>query len=218
MTATQVYSLAFPSNEVIGTVVFQIIGAAWAGSAIPQMRLGGPQAASDSGLVAGAFKNCAYINVATGAQVAAGTAITADGIYAVTAPGVEVALSHTQVTGSALVYFTPLELPLSQYSAGIIGDLTNGIYVQSKPSSATVTVVSIATTATLIVAANTARKALIIQNADAAAAMFIGTSSGVTTANGYKVAAGASVTLSPSNNTWYGIVASGTVSANAIEV
>lgn len=218
MTATQVYPLAFPSHAVIGTVVFQIVGTTWAGNAVPQIRMGGPQAASDAGLGASTLKNCSYVNVSTGAQVAAGTAITADGIYAVTAPGVEVVLNHTQVTGSALVYFIPLEMPLAQYVAGLIGDITNGIYVQSKPSSATVTVVSIATSATSIVAANAARKALIIQNADATNPMFIGTTSGVTTANGYKVAAGASVTLSPSNNTWFGIVAATPVSANAIEV
>jgi hypothetical protein len=71
-----------PSGEdAVASVVFQVFGAAGGFSSIPAI------AVEESGQTG---TNVQYYNVATGANLTAGTAITADGIYAVYAPGCKV--------------------------------------------------------------------------------------------------------------------------------
>ncbi len=75
-----VQPLGGSGGEVIGTVVFQITAAAGGFSTIPR-------AVIDSIGTAATGQNIVYTNVLTGAVVAAGTAITSNGIYAVFSPG-----------------------------------------------------------------------------------------------------------------------------------
>ena len=72
------------------------------------------------------------------------------------------------------------------------------------------------TTADLILAANTLRKAAIIQNAGAVD-VYLGPS-GVTTSSGLLLAAGASLVDSASTSAWYGITSSGTADLRVCEV
>lgn len=68
---------------------------------------------------------------------------------------------------------------------------------------------SVGTSATLIGAAKSTAKSLVVSNTGAST-VFLG-GSGVTTANGFPLAAGASIDFSDFNGQLYGIVASGTV-------
>ena len=76
-------------DEVVTSVVFQISGASSL-QTTPRISLDGSSATPT---------NCQYINVATGAVSAAGTLITADGVYGVYAPASRVQLNTT--VGSA---------------------------------------------------------------------------------------------------------------------
>lgn len=81
-------------EAVVSSVVFQIQSAAGGFSTIPRIR------AEES---TAALANVQYFNVQTGATIAGGTAITADGIYAVYAPGCQVALVTSAGTATAVV-------------------------------------------------------------------------------------------------------------------
>lgn len=81
------------SDGVIGSTVFQVSSAAGGFSCVPQI-------VTDLTLTAA---NVQYVNLATGAVSAAGTALTANGIYAVFNPGCAVVLNVTAGTASASV-------------------------------------------------------------------------------------------------------------------
>lgn len=81
-------------EDVVASVVFQIVNAAGGFSTIPRIRA--EEATS-------APVNVQYFNVQTGATIAGGTTITADGIYAVYAPGCQVALVTSAGTATAIV-------------------------------------------------------------------------------------------------------------------
>ena len=76
--------------------------------------------------------------------------------------------------------------------------------------------VTVTTDATLLIAARTNRKALIIQN-NSAGDIYIG-GSGITTSTGLKLAAGATFSDYVTSAAWYGIVASSTANVRVIEV
>lgn len=106
-------SLGMPTVGTVGCHVFQVIADAggWSGSALVKGRVGGSRLdgtpipdANLTGLI--------YYNVATKVKVVAATAITAAGIYAVEAPGIEVVLVYTHTSGGATVDGAPLDYPL----------------------------------------------------------------------------------------------------------
>lgn len=74
--------------------------------------------------------------------------------------------------------------------------------------------VSVGSTATLILAANSERKGSLIAN-NGASSLFLGMTAGVTTSNGMPIASGATFNNSGQNAVWkgaiWGIVTSGTV-------
>ncbi len=72
-------------DDIVGSVVFEISSAAGGFSSIPSINV--PPSSSTG--TATTPTNCQYINLSTGAISAAGTAITANGVYAVYAPGCE---------------------------------------------------------------------------------------------------------------------------------
>lgn len=77
--AERTLGTVMPSGEdAVCSVVFQIWSAAGGFSTIPRIAVEGSNQTS---------VNVAYYNVTTGAYINAGTAITANGIYAVYAPG-----------------------------------------------------------------------------------------------------------------------------------
>lgn len=104
------------------------------------------------------------------------------------------------------------EVPLSVTLAGY-----QRVAAKQIPGTATVTQVSLTTSAAIIVAANTARQGLVIKNIDASIVVYIG-ATGVTSSTGYPLAAGESVALSISSSAWYGVAASSTPKVAAIEV
>lgn len=71
-------------GDVVGSLVVQLTGT-WTGSVTPKARATGAAQASSV--------NVEYVNLATGASVAAGTAITANGLFAVKAGGLTVSLN-----------------------------------------------------------------------------------------------------------------------------
>lgn len=81
-------------EDVVSSVVFEIQSAAGGFSSIPRIRLEESTATP---------VNVVYFNVQTGAQIAGGTAITANGIYAVYAPGCQVSMVTSAGTATALV-------------------------------------------------------------------------------------------------------------------
>lgn len=76
--------------------------------------------------------------------------------------------------------------------------------------------VTVTDSATLIIAARTGRKALIILN-NSAGDVYIG-GTGVTTTNGFKLTTGQSFSDYATGAAWYGIVASSTANMRVIEV
>jgi hypothetical protein len=77
-------------GDKVGSFLIQVEGTSWSGSLVPQGQLPGAIVAS-VGWIA-----LAYENLNTGAEVAAGTAITVDGIYRVLADhGMLVRLDYT---------------------------------------------------------------------------------------------------------------------------
>lgn len=91
ITGTAAFPVATGSEDVIASIVFEV-SAADSLSMLPKASLNG------SGTTPA---NIAYVNLLTGAAVAAGTAITANGIYGVFAPNCYVTL--TASAGSCTV-------------------------------------------------------------------------------------------------------------------
>lgn len=77
--------------------------------------------------------------------------------------------------------------------------------------------VSVGASATPLLAANLGARARVLTNTHASATVFIGATSGVTTANGHPLAAGASMSITYTG-TLYGITASATVTVGASEI
>lgn len=105
-------SLGMPTVGTVGCVVIHVVDlGSWSGSAVVKIRVGGER--SDGTPIPDAqLVTVPYYNVATKAKVAAATAITAAGIYAIEAPGLEVVLVYTHTAGAAAVYGNPLDYPL----------------------------------------------------------------------------------------------------------
>jgi hypothetical protein len=98
-TTTDLYLGAAPGNA-IGSAIIQVEGSGWTGSITPQARLVGAVGASMG------WVSVAYHNLATAADVAAGTDITASGIYAVRLDqGMELCIDATVSAGSVKVLF-----------------------------------------------------------------------------------------------------------------
>jgi len=83
------------------------------------------------------------------------------------------------------------------------------------PGTRTQTAVTVATTATLLQAENSARCKLVIAN-NSTAPIYVGGAS-VTTATGIPIAAGASLVDDASEDAWYAIVAVGTADVRVEE-
>jgi hypothetical protein len=81
-------------GDAVASLVFQVTGT-WTGNLTPKARAQGVAQASSV--------NVAYVNLATGADVAAGTAITANGLFAVKAGGLVVSLSMASFAGTSAV-------------------------------------------------------------------------------------------------------------------
>ena len=98
------------------------------------------------------------------------------------------------------------------------GDSSFALAVQgTKGSKSAPTAVSVASTATSILAANTSRKAAFIAN-NGTQTVYLGRDNTVTTANGLPLAAGQTWPDDTSTDAWYGIVASGTCDVRFLEV
>lgn len=86
------FELGGGTDEVVGSVVFQITGASSLSGIVKAGIAGSSQTRP----------NIQYVNLATGAVSAAGTAITADGLYAVFAPGCRVDFVVSAGTATAV--------------------------------------------------------------------------------------------------------------------
>ncbi len=99
------------------------------------------------------------------------------------------------------------------------GDATSGLFVQIKSQTLGANIgtgqVNVTTTATLIKATTSTRRSITIKN-QGTVDMFIGTAT-VTTATGFLIKAGESITLSQNTAAIYGIVASGSTTAGYFE-
>jgi hypothetical protein len=91
---TESIELGDAAAELISSGVLHVQGTAWTGSITPK------GAARRSGLAPLALP---YQNLRTLADVAAGTPITADGLYAIRADGLELTLEHVWVAGSVQI-------------------------------------------------------------------------------------------------------------------
>lgn len=80
-------------DEVVGSVVFEVTAASSL-STIVSVQVEGSGSTPT---------NCQYINMATGAVSAAGTAITANGVYGVYSPGCAVTLTTSAGTATVFV-------------------------------------------------------------------------------------------------------------------
>ena len=98
----------------------------------------------------------------------------------------------------------------------VAGTANIGVVRQAQGNKAPATT-TIATTASQILAANSARKNCLLYNAGPAT-VYVGASSSVTVANGVPLAAGAYLTDDSSVDAWWGICASNTGAMSAIEV
>lgn len=90
ITGTSPFPVATGSDEVIASIVFEVSSASSL-SMLPKASLNGSNTTP---------ANICYTNILTGATVAAGTAITADGIYAVFAPNCYVTLTASSGTAT----------------------------------------------------------------------------------------------------------------------
>lgn len=90
--------LGTADDNVVGRVMLQVVGSGWTGGLTPMGRVD----------PAAPLVNLPYRNHGTNTPVAAGTAITADGLYDVDAPGMEVVLVHARTAGSVQIYPRPL--------------------------------------------------------------------------------------------------------------
>lgn len=96
--------------------------------------------------------------------------------------------------------------------------LRPGVISEAAKGTPTYGAVSVGTTATVIVAANTNRRTLSIFNNDASAVLYIGTTAGVNTSTGYPVPAGTSFQDTRTESGWWAVCASGTINTRYIEV
>lgn len=78
--------------------------------------------------------------------------------------------------------------------------------------------VTVESAATLIKAANTSRRAIVIQNLDAAKDLFLGLNANITVANGVKIPPGGQAFEDRYSGAIYCIVASGSVAVRYLEV
>lgn len=88
-------------------LIFSVVGATWTGTIKAAARIRGRGKAGDSTYPI----YLPILNLSTGAVVAAGTGVSADGIYAIATNGMEVRLEHTRAAGSVTVYGNMAELP-----------------------------------------------------------------------------------------------------------
>ncbi|GAC1397699.1 MAG: hypothetical protein NVSMB60_08010 [Mycobacterium sp.] len=86
-----------------------------------------------------------------------------------------------------------------------------------KGAAALPVAVSVTTTATLLIAANTARKVLMFTN-NGTQTIYYGGTSGVTTTIGLPLVAGATLIDGDSSGTWYAIVTAGTADVRVQEI
>lgn len=86
-----------------------------------------------------------------------------------------------------------------------------------RPKSAP-TAVAPTTSATLLLAANTARGVCLISNAHASATVYLGRDNTVTSSNGVPLPAGETLTDGLSTDAWWGIMASGTGDVRVLEI
>jgi hypothetical protein len=101
LNATAKISLGDASQYSVGRIVFQIVDdGSMSTSAVVKARVLG---LADAELIA-----VPYTNRATGATVAASTAITAEGLYEVDAAGVEIVLDNTYTSGAGTVHYVPV--------------------------------------------------------------------------------------------------------------
>ena len=92
------------SSGVVYSTVFQILNVAGSYSGIPRITtLMASAAKAGPGVPLATGTNAQYINVATGAVSSAGTAITANGIYGVYAPGCQVEIISSAGTADCYV-------------------------------------------------------------------------------------------------------------------
>lgn len=96
---TETISVGDSSHGYVGSTVLQVEGSGWTGQLVIQGRVRG------SGLT---MKALPYQNLITLADVAAGTPITADGLYAVRADGLEIEIVHTRTAGAVSLAAKPL--------------------------------------------------------------------------------------------------------------
>lgn len=110
--------------------------------------------------------------------------------------------AHVVYSPSAALFQNDCPNPLQTFTANV-GTQFDAAYV------------TVATTATLLSAANSNRQSVGIFNNDASAAMYVGDAS-VTTANGYPIPAGGQAFFDKSSAAIYGIVAASTINARTI--
>lgn len=95
LLAERTMGTVMPSGEdAITSVVFEVFNLAGGFSGLPRIDI---EEAAQTPI------NCQYVNVATGNPVAAGTPITAAGIYAVYAPGCKVYMTTSAGTATCEV-------------------------------------------------------------------------------------------------------------------
>lgn len=149
-----------------------------------------------------------------GGSVTLASGAVASGAYAAgsIASGAAVAGAITDLA-SLLTFFdtTVYDGTNNAVKFSLAADLTT-----NSGSLSTVAQVSVGTSSTLILAANTSRKSMAITN-QGASTIFLG-NTGVTTSTGFALAAGATLSDVTTTVAWYGVVASGTVTAGVIEV
>lgn len=286
--AIEVKPLTTGHESAVSTVVVQVSGIASAsGSMVPQLHV----SMEGQDLTPPAWVNCTYLNQATGATVAAGTAITADGIYEFSTNGCLLGMNVTAVTGSYQCYVTPLAGPSGINGGGgggsggavtiangadvALGSTTDAVVTTPSASAATAisllkgidqgvntapttplaiqiedatgtnvavvtpantspvsanpalvishrrgtpvaTQVTVASTQTSLIAANTARKSFTVKN-NGTAPLWIGPT-GVTISTGFQVDPGGAWSDDLSTIQWFGIVTSTSQNASVVEI
>lgn len=106
--AIEVKPLTTGHESAVSTVEVQVSGITSAsGSMVPQLHI----SMEGQNMAPPAWFNFPYLNRSTGATVADGTPITADGIYEFSTNGCLLGMNVTAVTGSYKCYVTPLEGP-----------------------------------------------------------------------------------------------------------
>lgn len=105
LNVTEVVSLGDASIHGVSRIVFQIRDdGSMSTSAVLKARVNVLPALASTELI-----SVPYTNRGTGASVAAGTAITAEGLFEVDATGVEIVLDNTFTSGKSSVHYLPVE-------------------------------------------------------------------------------------------------------------